>query len=316
MKTEKIIWGLVFIFGGAVLLLDNFDLIDFSWGVIWRFWPIILILIGANMLLARADARYGAAASIFITVAALGFIGYMGATSEDSSDFNFSFHRNDRDDDDGRPSRKFTSSVFTEPFKAGTGHAELNVQGGAIEYVLKDTTTDLFKAEVKRNYGNFSMAKTSRDSLEVLTFKMTGKQKWNSGRNNGNKAVILLNRAPIWDINVELGAGETNFDLTPFKLRKVSFEGGVASFNAKVGMPVGETTINAETGVAECTISVPEGAACQINVDSGLSSHSFNGFKKVSDGTYKTDNFDSATNRIIINLEGGLSDFNVKRYKN
>ena len=74
------------------------------------------------------------------------------------------------------------------------------------------------------------------------------------------------------------------------------------------------TTVSAETGASKVKISIPKNVACQIKVDSGLSSNDFDGFTKRDENTYQTDNFDDARNKLVINLEGGLSKFEVKRY--
>jgi len=78
MKTERIIWGIVLLFLGGILLLQNFNVINFEWSVIWRFWPVILILIGANMLFSNSSSVAGGVVSVLITVVVLGFIGYKG----------------------------------------------------------------------------------------------------------------------------------------------------------------------------------------------------------------------------------------------
>ena len=45
--------GLVLTVLGVFFLLDTQDVWDYTIGDIWRFWPVILILIGAKMLFAR-----------------------------------------------------------------------------------------------------------------------------------------------------------------------------------------------------------------------------------------------------------------------
>ena len=65
-----------------------------------------------------------------------------------------------------------------------------------------------------------------------------------------NETRMRLNPGPVWDITVEMGAGETNFDLQNFKVRNLRFEGGAASFEAKIGSKVPVTDVMVETGVA------------------------------------------------------------------
>ncbi len=47
-RVDSLIWGLILIVVGLVFLLESFN-VD-VWDTIWRFWPVILIVWGANKL--------------------------------------------------------------------------------------------------------------------------------------------------------------------------------------------------------------------------------------------------------------------------
>jgi hypothetical protein len=49
-------------------------------------------------------------------------------------------------------------------------------------------------------------------------------------------------------------------------------------------------------------------------VDAPLSSKGFPGFAKVKDGTYRTDNYESATRRVNVGIDAGVSSIRVARY--
>lgn len=317
MKTEKVIWGLILIFIGSVFLLSNFGVVNFYWGSVWRFWPIIFILIGANMLFSRLNNSTGSILSVSLTLIALLFIGYQG-TRPNNRTLERSWLRFDHDDKDTAEKNGAnwsTSNTFTEPFTGNITRAELNIAGGATSYKLNDTTANLFDAEVKQNFGNYTLEKTSRDSVEILNFQMRDrKKKWNMDDMDGNDVRIKLNSKPLWDINVEMGAGETIFDLSSYKIENLTLKGGAASFKVTLPEPVTTTNVRVETGVAEVVIKVPETSACRITVDTGLSAKDFSGFQKQADGSYQTSNYSTSSKKIIINLKGGLSSFEVQRY--
>ncbi|WP_423149129.1 LiaI-LiaF-like domain-containing protein [Rubrolithibacter danxiaensis] len=310
MKTENIIWGIVFVFIGAILLLDNFHVIDFYWRSVWQLWPLILIISGANMIFAGSRSQLGSIAAIVITVGALATIAYFGINKKYERRAWWS-GRGETD----TAKNWTTSNTFTEAFEPGTSKATLNISGGATVYTLSDTTTNLFDADVEQNYGHYSLQKISSDSVQVLNFRMNNKDKrWDMGDTDGNEARLRLNTRPVWDINVETGAGKTEFDLTPFKVNRLELKGGAASFEVKLGEPVTTTHVTAETGVAEINISVPSSVGCKIRVDSGLSSKNFDGFNQQPDGSYTTPNYANSAKKIDIYFKGGLSDFKVNRY--
>ena len=311
MKTGKIVWGMILIFIGTIFLLDNFNVIDFYWSSVWRFWPVIFILIGANMLLSRVGNKKAVPAVIAgITLVILALIGYQGSRPNNNrGGMNFNYERDDRDGDSARDS----SSNFIEPY-SGAKKAELRIQCGATSFRLTDSTSNLFEADVKRQFANYTVTKFMEDSVEVLNFRMlSGKQKWNFDEMEGNTN-IRMNLSPVWDIKIEMGAGEAIFDLTPYKVSSLKFEGGAASFEARIGTLEPLTKVTVETGVANVEIEVPTESGCRIVVDSGLSSKDFIGFIKQSDGTYETSNYSTAANKINISLRGGLSSFEVRKY--
>lgn len=47
-KNNSLVWGIILIAFGVLFLLDQFD-VDL-WDTVWRFWPVILIIWGANKL--------------------------------------------------------------------------------------------------------------------------------------------------------------------------------------------------------------------------------------------------------------------------
>lgn len=316
MKTEKIVWGLLFVFIGAIFLLDNYHVIDFYWRSVWRLWPLLLVVIGANMLFNRDNNKYGPVIAGVITLVALSIIAYQG-TRPVGEQHKWLFHYNMDEDGDtssinGENFRG--SSIFSEPFSA-TRRAKLNIKGGATSYSLRDTTANLFVANVSQNSGAYTLEKTTKDSMEIVTFKMKGgNRKWNMDDMDGNEAKLRINSIPVWDINLEMGAGEADFDLSAFKIENLNLKGGAASFKIKLPQPQNVTNMNVETGVAEVNIQIPSSAGCRIKVDTGLSSRDFSGFTKQSDGSYTTSNYNTSAKKILINLKGGLSDFNVSRY--
>lgn len=307
MKTGKIIWGLILVFIGSALLLSNLGVIHFYWRSIWQFWPIIFVLMGVNMLFSRSNPIVGTALAITILIVAMLCISYKGAYLNK----HFSLRLNDEGEN---PISYGSDHVFSEPYILQTDKAELNINGGAASYYLADTTNNLFDADIKQSYGNYILEKTNRNSTEILNFRMRDDSaKWDIDRTN--EAKLRLNSNPVWDIHVEMGAGKTNFDLRKFKVKKLTLKGGAADFHVKLGSSQLSSTINVEAGVARVDIQVPVASACRIHLDSGLSSKKFTGFTKQEDGTYVSDHYSNqAPQKIDINLNGGLSKFEVSRY--
>ncbi|RZM23261.1 MAG: hypothetical protein EOO88_26715, partial [Pedobacter sp.] len=110
-----------------------------------------------------------------------------------------------------------------------------------------------------------------------------------------------------------MGAGEVDFDLSDFKVREFNFDGGAAALNIKFGDLLPITDVNIKTGVADVKINVPAASGCRIKTKTGLSSKDFTGFIKLEEGLYESPNYKTAVKKIFVNLDGGLSNFEVKR---
>ena len=320
MKTDKIIWGLILVFVGGVFLLENFGLISFYWGSVWRFWPIIFILSGANMLFSRYNTNTASVMVGSLTVAALVFIGYQGSRSYNEHqswfrhDFNFKNNHEDNNDQNTTDHHSVTNN-FSEAFTSNTKRAELNIQGGATSYILSDSSAQLFTASVQQHMGRYTLEKSNRDSMEVVTFRMRDqKGRWNMDDIDGNEAIMAINKNPLWDINVEMGAGKTDFDLSAFKINNLQLKGGASSFKVKLGIPEISTSVSVETGLAAVNIEVPKSVPCRITVESGLSSKDFDDFQKQGDGSFISGDYANSAKKIDIALKGGVSQFEVNRY--
>lgn len=310
MKTGKIVWGMFLIFLGLVFLLDNLHIINFYWGSVWRFWPVVFILIGMNMIMSRLQNKNLVAPLVaLITFLVLGVVGYKGLQPSENS---WIIINNDDNDNDALA---YNKANFIEPYQ-GSERVELNLFGAASSFRLSDSTTNLFEADVNQRFGKYTLKKSKSDSLEVLNFKMRdGKQNIHLDDWDDNKSIIRLNLLPIWDINLEMGAGEGIFDLTPYKVNSLKFEGGAASLQAKLGNRLPLTNVSIEAGAASIRIEVPTDSGCRIELkDVVISSNNFTDFIKKSDGSYETSNYNTAKNKININFEGAVSSFEVIRY--
>jgi len=315
MRLDKVMWGIILLFVGGVLLLENFHVIDFYWRNVWRFWPIFLIIGGVNILFNKNKSQLGSVISIVILVITLCLLFFKGQESPGGKRlFNIGIGgRGDHSDSDSSSDR-LEHLHFAEPFvDVADMRTVLNISGGGTSFSLSQSVDSLITADVKKRGGIFTVKNASSDGLRTVDFKMKGNSNW-SVSEGGNEVDLRLNRQPKWEINVNLGAGSIDFDLSDYKISDFNFDGGAAALAVKFGALLPLTNVNVKTGIADVKIKVPEVAGCKIRAKTGLSSKEFKGFKKMSDGTFESANYESAVNKIIINLDGGLSNFEVSRY--
>ena len=133
MNKEKLSWGLILLFVGGILLLDNLDVINFYWRSVFSMWPIILIVIGVNLLVPRRGI--GPAISIVVTVAALAFLAYWGTFPPRSNWWAFSNKswNVERRSANDRKHIEASKGNFTHDYDSTVTTAYLNIKGGAVE---------------------------------------------------------------------------------------------------------------------------------------------------------------------------------------
>ena len=184
MKLDRLIWGIILLFIGGVLLLENFGVINFYWRNVWSFWPVFLIIAGLNILFNKNNSQTGSIISIGVLVVALSFLFYKGQQVPErgnwwghhfKKDVDINIEHNDDDnDDDNDNDTSYNHLSLSEPFVAADNAKKtvLNISGGGISFNLDGETAELINADVKKRHGNFSLKKLLTDSATVLTFQM------------------------------------------------------------------------------------------------------------------------------------------------
>lgn len=316
MRASKISWGIILVFIGTVFLLENYGIIDFNWGHVWRFWPVILIIMGVNIVFSRSDAPAGKWLIILTTVFALGLLTYVniGTQKDTNSTWEHSFG-NDDDDEDTLQTNKDLTSFYQEDYDAKFKTATLNINGGASKFIIKKGKGNLFESSTQKNSNRYYLRKTETDSAVVLNFNSKNKNNSFDFNDTDLSAVEMkINGVPLWDINLNMGAGKADFDLSNNRVKQINIKGGAADFKVKLGSLYNDVNLSAETGIAKVSIFIPASSGCKIHTKTGLSAKDFPGFHQAEDGTFTSPNYSSSKNKIMIKLKGGLSDFEVKRY--
>lgn len=319
MKLDRIIWGVILLFVGSVILLDNFNIINFSWSSLWDYWPVFLIITGVSIIFNKSEGQLGKIITIFVLFFGLGFLFFIGQRgsrherSERGGD-RVEFRYHDEDDNDTLMLSD-EKVLFVEPMPADSiKEATLNLSGGGVSYKIKDVNTDsLFVANVDQHNSQYALSRKLEGQTAILDFKMKDKTR-NLDNIKGDEVAIMLSKKPEWNLDLNMGASAADFDLSGHRVRKINFNGGAASLDIKLGASLPITDVKIESGIASIKIEIPQEVACQITTQSGLSSNSFPGFDKISKNIYRTPGYDKASKKIFIELDGGLSSFKVKRY--
>ncbi len=300
MKTGRIFWGIFFLTFGLLILLNNLTNIILDWSLVWNLWPVILIVIGAFFFMKESQYRWILVAIISFILALVIFSTYKNITD---------FFHYDYDYENG-----LDTDVYQEPYNDSVKKANLYVEAGVGNLRLKDTTNQLYDVRTKGSFGNYLIDHNITDGNADIYLEFKDKHfRFNHGFAK-NSINIKLNPDPVWTMEYEIGVEKVDLDLRPFNVESLTFKTGVSSVKVKLGDKSEKTKLRFDGGVSKLLVQVPKEVGCEILISTELTKRSFEGFDKIDKQNYKTENFDKAVKKVILDLKADVSNLSVERY--
>ncbi len=298
MKPGRVFWGVCFVLLGLLLLAARFSLFAICWSDLWRFWPLVLVLIGGALLL--KGTRYsmlllglgGAALAILLV-----------------SLFSFSWM-----DGEWGPAQETHEQTFTVPYAEGIPRASLVYEGGAGTFDVQGGSGALFDATTRSSFGEYLFSVDSSGEGRDIRLTFSGSHRgWHFWR-SGHEANVMLHQGPAWDLDLSVGASRLDLDLSSLVVDRLKVGSGASRAQIKLGEKGKDTDVESQAGASTIRVEVPESAGCEVRVEGALASKHFPGFEKVGSGEYRTENFASAERKISIAIHAGVSSIRVSRY--
>lgn len=308
MKTKHIFWGILFISFGLLWLLDRMLYLNVEWDFVWKLWPVVIILWGISLIIGNNIIKAIITGLTAFILALAIFTSIKFGIIHTGNGIEWTI-------DDKNSTDRYGISDYSESYESNYKKASLHFDAGAGTFISHDTTTDLFFASTEGRKDNYTLTKSGEGDNIDLNFNMgKGKVNFFHFKKLRNRVDFRLNSLPVWDLDFNLGAASIDFDLSPYKTEKIAIDMGAASLKLKLGDRADETRLTIDAGASSIDINVPEGAACEIKTDASLSSKHINGFNKINDDLFRTDNFETAKKKIYISIESGVSSIKVNRY--
>jgi hypothetical protein len=281
---------LILIAGGVLVLLANLDYI--KWESLLRLldlWPVVLILVGiqiiaSRMLPASVAAATGTAA---VALALIGAILYVAlapplppGTPRDFSDK--------------------TQGLRQATLEIDLGSVRLDVRGAPLD-------SDLYQAHFDFPLGEGPRANLDRSAATVRIESGDHHFGW-LGFGGRRHATIKLNDSVAWAIRVNSGASHQVLELSQVQVTRVDVDGGASHLELTLGKPSGEVPITINGGASHVVIRRPPGTAVRIRVSGGASSLSADGSQLSGHDELTWDSgYAGASDRYDIKIDGGAS---------
>jgi hypothetical protein len=294
----KWFWGLLIIGLGLIFLGNNFGWWNsVAFESLWRFWPVILILLGITLVF--RSWRFG---WIIILIAFLASALLIAGNL---------FVNNQISDNTNETSQ---SSTFAEEINSDTQEAEITIQAGAGNINISGGSEKLLEGKIS-DANKFQANIDSHVENKKVTAKLTIKQISESFIPLRKLLNIKINDKIPTYLFIDSGASNLDFDFSNINLLGTRISTGASKLNLKIGDSVhNDANIDIKAGASNINIQIPSGIGTKISLKSGATSKNFKSFNKQDDNTYKTKNYDSAEKKINLNFETGASSLLVEQY--
>lgn len=321
LSSKSVFWGVCLSLTGVLLLLDNLhiNLEIYNENVI-NFWPLIFIFLGITYfkLPHKFKQLNSAISSIFVVYYIFNLYNY---------DFNFiNFIKkskniniqlnNSKNKKDYSIEHTNDKIYITNPINK----AYLDLNSGVGQYQINSIDDEnnidlLFETNSKSSGNNNDKVLSDYDSLNKIYYISYKSEQNNVINEDFEKNVdIVLNKNILWNIESTCGAGEFNYNLSNLLIDTIQFNIGAAELNLKIGKVYKEAVCNINSGAAEVNINIPKEIGCKVIMNSTLSDANLDNFIKIDKQKYKTKNYDKSIDKLIIYIEGGLSEYNFTFY--
>lgn len=304
--NSKITTGIWFIFFGIIILLHNFGVVNFNFYALFKYWPLIIIAIGTNLIL--QNRKFGTIITSIINVTICIFLMVIGLTSSEK----FSFNKFGNINIENRKDTLGLKQVVSLPFTDDIQEINLEINVGATSLLLdSQPSEELIKASSPNDNMGLKLKVTDEEKLKKI--ELISKIKKDNP--SGNSIHFALNKNPIWNMEFNMGASSFKGDLSGYKLANLSINSGATNIDLTLGQPqLSVTTIEINTAASSCKINLPKNAACMIENDSFLSGKKFKGLDIKEDNRHKTLDFDTAQNKYIIKISGAANSLSINRF--
>jgi hypothetical protein len=288
------IWGIFLLFLGIIFLLQTLDVLPWNlWGTLWRFWPVLIIIIGLGILLRRYNIWLVSLLIAVIFGGCLGIAIWQHGPSLPAD---------------------VTTESYTVPLD-DMALAEINIDFTAGSITIASLPPGSLNF-VEADYA----VRDRRATMDVDFEKHEGEGKLDLTTINqrfwGDVAIVwtvnLSGKIPLF-FNINLSASNAEFDLSQLKVAGIDLE--VDAGNCQVTMPssAGYSYVNIDSDAANMEITVPDGVAAKIHIDASVSVSDVDTSRFPRQGDYYiSPDFETAENRIEMEIECDVGRLEVR----
>jgi hypothetical protein len=185
------------------------------------------------------------------------------------------------------------------------GAGELNLTGGADALVEGDFAYNVADWKPEVNYD------VTGDAGELSVEQGSGEDVPVGGEVRNEWDLRLNDDVPI-DLNVEMGAGESDLDLDSLTLTGLDLQMGAGKTTVDLtGDYDRDLSATIEGGVGEATVRLPSAVGVKVNAEGGLGAINTQGLQREGDA-YVNDAYGDSDVTLDVDVRGGVGRINLE----
>ena len=310
MKIGRIRSGVILISIGVVFLLNNLGYVPWVvWLRILSFWPVILIAIGIEKIFGKTRLSFLTIMSPLLFMVAILGPAYFSAGSEfgQKVELGKAYRASER----YQWSHDIDTSVAKVTAIVEVRAGNLEISSGTEELV--SAKLDYWKRKPATTY-EYSGADSSA-TVEIKDEEREWKGWFWRGWGEKDWTIALTNKIPL-NLRIYARATEGKLDLSDLKLANLDLDLKASNLNIKWGDLVDQVNGRIDSDASQIHLLIPENMGLKIENHAKLTSTSFSEISILKyDNIYQTSNFEQASKKINLSLEGSVTRLVVKSYK-
>lgn len=292
INIEKLTNGIILIGIGILFLLSNFGIIQWSiFNVFLQLWPLILIVIGINLILKKNR--------IIIVITWLLF--FMAIIA-----YGFMFEGNYEE----RINTTINSTIFEK--KSETTEAQLNLNVAAAKVILDSKTNHLIYASVNPQRIKSDIKYNDNQKTAIIEFNNIK----NTAHNIGAASEYYrfsLNDNVTWQISSVMGAVSGDMDFSNVKIKNMDLDVGAGNLKLQFGNDYNATSnIEINAGASHLHIILPKSAGVKLKLEGLVDKKQLESFGWQKDGQYYySTNYHDADSKLHFDIDMGIGNLDI-----
>jgi hypothetical protein len=289
--------GVILLFLGVVFLLQTLNVIPWGlWGTLWRFWPALLVIIGLGIILRRYNPWLQSLLVLVVLFACLGLTIWQHEPSS--------------------PVKGTLTQSYIQPrdnLESATIRMDLSV-GDLSLAALPAGSPNLVEAGYNEEKRGVSMkADFSREGAAGVLNLRLDRAEWHSWDDDEFRWQARFTRDISLTMDIKSAVSNLEVDLNALKVTELKMKLDVGNYKVVLPASVNDGRVDIKAALSNTEVTVPAGVAARIKVRADLSSVDVDQSRFPKQGDYYvSSDFDSAKNRIDIDIESDLGRVAIK----